>query len=188
MDLPYVDQSASGLRFYLVRDRVDVSPFTVIKETSFRWNHLDVDMGILGASHFLRINDRLFSLSEIFACATIEHQKPFVQAAPFPDLPSQIQVPFEHFLYRFKPRLVSWESGVKELGILRAAIARSGSRTRTYGLEHQFPSLPGDEETKPPLTLVYAKVGGQLTLKTAHCYPNEGQIVFTTTTLNKMKG
>lgn len=185
MDLPYVDQSASGLRFYLVRDYVDVSPFTVIAETSFRWNHLDIDMGILGASHFLRINDKATPVSEIFACAELMHEKPFVRAAPFPDLPSQIQVPFENLFYRFIPRLVSWEDGQEELAILRTAIARSGNKTRTHGLEHQFPSLPGDDETKPPLTLVYAKVGGQLTLKTAHCYPNEGQIVFTTTTLNK---
>lgn len=187
MSIPYVDQSASGLRFYLVAAAIDVEPFTVIATQQLKWNHHAIEMGILGASHFLRIDDgegRV--LSEIFACAEIDLQKSFIKSAPFSDLPAQVQVQSEGMQYRFSPRLVRWEDGAAELDELRTQIIRSSNQTRCYGLEHQFPSLPGDDETKPPLTLLWAKVGGQFTLKTAHCYPNEGQIVFTTTTMSKI--
>ena len=189
MTTPYVDQSASGLRFYLVAQAVDVTPFTVIAKTEFRWNHHEIEMGILGASHYLCIDsDDGRTLSEIFACADIDLDGSFIKSAPFFDLPAAVQVPFGDKHYRFSPRLVRWEDGVVELDTLRKQIARASVQQRTWGLEHQFPSLPGDDETKPPLTLLWAKVGGQFTLKTAHCYPNEGQIVFTTTTMSKTRG
>lgn len=186
MTTPYVDQSASGLRFYLVAVAVDVEPFTVIATQQLKWNHHSIEMGILGASHFLRIDDGDGrTLSEIFACAEIDLQKSFIKSAPFSDLPTQVQVQSEGVQYRFSPRLVAWKDGIAELNELRKQVAYSSDDARTYGLEHQFPSLHSDDETKPPLTLMWAKVGGQFTLRTAHCYPNEGQIVFTTTTLNK---
>jgi hypothetical protein len=189
MTIPYVDQSASGLRFYLVAGAVDVEPFTVIATRQLQWNHHKIEMGILGASHFLRIEcGDSDVLSEVFACAEVDLERSFIKSAPFSDLPAQVQVPFEGMRYRFSPRLVCWEDGAAELCELRKQIAESSVERRTWGLEHQFPSLPGDDETKPPLTLLWAKVGGQFTLKTAHCYPNEKQIVFTTTTLSKMKG
>lgn len=186
MTIPYVDQSASGLRFYLVAGTVDVTPFDVITTQAFQWHHHKIEMGILGASHFLRINwgdGRV--LNEVFACAEIDLQQSFIKSAPFTDLPAEVRAPFADTVYCFKPRLVSWEEGVHELSEMRSHIANASSDHRTWGLEHQFPSLPGDDETKPPLTLLHAKVGGQFTLKTAHCYPNEGQIVFTTTTVNR---
>lgn len=184
--MDYVDQSAAGLRFYLVADKVDVEPFTVISNQHFRWNHREVEMGILGASHYLRINcgEERF-LTELFACADIETQASAIKSSPFENLPAKIEVPFVQCRYRFTPRLVSWDDGDAELTKLRQDISRASTRYRTCGLEHQFPSLPGDDETKPPLTLIHAKIGNRLTLKTAHCYPNEEQIVFTTTTLNK---
>lgn len=186
--LPYVDQSASGLRFYLVAGAVDVEPFTVIATRRLYWNHHKIEMGILGASHFLRIDYGDGNiLSEIFACAEMDLKQSFIKSAPFSDLPAQVQVPFQGMRYRFSPRLANWEDGIAELEDLRKQIALA-SKERTWGLEHQFPSLPGDDETKPPLTLMWAKVGGQFTLKTAHCYPNEGHIVFTTTTMSNMKG
>jgi hypothetical protein len=184
--MDYVDQSADGLRFYLTADDVDVEPFTVISSQCFRWNQRVIDFGILGASHYLKIN---FGggqfLTELFACADIETQTASIKSAPFGNLPAKVEVPFAQSIYRFTPRLVSWSEGEAELEELRQDIDRASAQHRTWGLEHQFPSLPGDDETKPPLTLVHVQSKGQLTLRTAHCYPNDEQIVFTTTTLNK---
>lgn len=184
----YVDQSASGLRFYLVASHVDVEPFEVIAKKQFRWDHRQLEMGILGASHYFRVDwGEGKILNEVLACADIDLDRSYLKSAPFAELPTQVQVPFADKVYRFSPRLVSWEEGRAELSELRWQITDATSKRRTWGLEHQFPSLSGDDETKPPLTLLWAKVGGQFTLKTAHCYPNEGKIVFTTTTLSKRR-
>lgn len=185
----YVDQSASGLRFYLISEAVDVSPFVVIKTTEFQWNHQQIEMGILGASHFLRIDrGEGRHLSEIFACAEMDFSTSFIKSAPFLDLPAQVQVEQGGVRYRFVPRLMSWGNGAERLASLRERIAHAIPSQRTWGLEHEFPRLPGTPENTPPLTLMWARVGGQFTLETAHCYPNDGQIVFTTTTLSKTKG
>lgn len=184
--MDYVDQSATGLRYFLVADAVDVTPFSVIETTSFQWHHRKIEMGILGASHYLRIDwgDGKV-LTELFACADPQIEAAFVKSAPFTDLPARTEVPFADKVYRFAPRLVSWEEGEAELATLVRSVEGSHPDHRQWGLMHQFPSLSGDDEKKPPLTLVCARVIGQLTVKTAHCYPNEGQIVFTTTTVSK---
>ena len=186
MTAPYVDQSASGLRYFLVADHVDVTPFTVIASKRFNWDHRQIEMGILGASHYLRINwgDGQV-LTELFACADPQLEGLFVKSAPFDKLPVRQEVTFADKVYRFTPRLLSWAAGEAELAKLVTAVEDSDPKPRQWGLMHQFPSLPGDDETKPPLTLVHARIGGQFTLKTAHCYPNEEQIVFTTTTISK---
>lgn len=186
MTTEYVDQSASGLRFYLVAAELDVIPFDVLATTSFKWNHCSIETGILGASHYLRIDlDDGNILTELFACADVDTEAAFLRSAPFSNLPAQVLVPFHGSEYRFVPRLVSWNEGAAELKELQTRIEKASYVHRTWGLKHRFPSLPGDDETKPPLTLVHARAGGQFTLKTAHCYPNEEQIVFTTTTISK---
>lgn len=186
MKVDYVDLSASGLRYYLVSTGMDVTPFTIISQQTFQWDHRKVTMGILGASHFLRIDSGEGKvLTELFACAEIEATAASLRSAPFPDLPAKVEAPFAGMTYRFSPRLVPWEDGVNELSELRRAVQVASATHRTWGLEHQFPSPDGDGNDKPPLTLVHAKVGGKFNLKTAHCYPNEDQIVFTTTTMSK---
>jgi hypothetical protein len=186
--MKYVDQSATGLRYFLIAEGVDVTPFEVIDTASFRWDHRRIEMGILGASHYLRIDwgDGQV-LTELFACADPQLDVAFVKSAPFKDLPVRQEVDFADNLYRFVPRLVSWNEGKDELAELVQAIVGATPERRQWGLTHQFPSLPGGDETKPPLTLVYARVGGTFTLKTAHCYPNEDQIVFSTTTISKRR-
>lgn len=182
----YVDQSASGLRYFLAASSLDVTPFEVIKTASFNWEHRTIEMGILGASHYLQIDwgdNRV--LTELFACANPAIDVAFIKSAPFTDLPVQHLVSFADKQYRFTPRLVSWEDGRAELEALERSIAQADNVNRAWGLKHQFPSLPEDDHTKPPLTLAYARVGAELNLKTAHCYPNEEQIVFTTTSLSK---
>lgn len=180
----YVDQSASGLRFFLVGADVNVIPLEIIDTVSFAWSGHQLEMGILGASHFLKIkfaDGR--SLSEVFACADLELHDSYLKSAPFTDLPAQVIAPVANHTYSFVPRLVTWSAGADELDALRHAISNSQSNDQEYGLAHQFPSLEGDDQTKPPLTLLWVECGETLVLKTAHCYPNEEQIVFTTTTI-----
>lgn len=186
--MDYVDQSAAGLRYFLIAQKIDVSPFSVIGTSRFRWDHRWIEMGILGASHYLRVdwgNGQV--LTELFACAEPELDVAFVKSAPFQDLPVRSEVTFADKVYRFTPWLVPWSEGEAELAELANRVEDSHPTHRQWGLQHQFPSLPGDTAGKPPLTLVHAKVGGQFTLKTAHCYPNEEQIVFTTTTISNRR-
>lgn len=184
--MEYADQSASALRFYLRAGYVDVTELSIIRETSFAWNHQTIEMGILGASHFLRISSPDGKvLSEVFACTELDLPGSFIKSAPFDELAPKVEARHAGLCYRFSPRLVGWDDGKEELEILREAIASNDAANRMHGFEYQFPVLPGADLSKPPLTLMSAKVGGQFTLKTAHCYPNEEQIVFTTTTLSK---
>lgn len=186
--MDYVDQSAAGLRYFLIAQGVDVTPFSVIDSKSFRWDHRRIEMGILGASHYLKIdwgNGQV--LTELFACADPQLDVAFVKSAPFKDLPVRQEVTFADKVYRFTPRLVSWAEGEAELAELVEAVDASVHDHRQWGLKHQFPSLPGEDAGKPPLTVLHAHTRKAFNLKTAHCYPNEGQIVFTTTTLSKRR-
>ena len=180
----YIDQSASGLRYFLVGADVNVEPFQIIDRISLDWFDHQLELGILGASHFLKIK---FAggqtLSEVFACADINLHECYLKSAPFRDLPAQVIVSKDQYEYAFVPRLVTWSDGADELARLRHAIRASAPKSEQWGLAHQFPSLEGDDMSKPPLTLMYIELGSTLTLQTAHCYPNEEQIVFTATTL-----
>ncbi len=182
----YEDQSAAALIFQLISGAVDTTQFTIVKEGNLEVGGAHVRAGIIGASHFLTLTLPSGEvLNEVFACTHVHTESPRVIAGPLGSLMATTtsRVHGGSVVHAFTPRLVVWGEGARELSELHELIRRA-KRGDEIGLSFKFPSKDGDD--RPPLTLVwvYGRNPGRITVKTAHCYPNEGSIVFTKSVFN----
>jgi hypothetical protein len=183
--IDYVDQSASGLIFYLTQGDVDVHALTVLASTEVSWDSYTVEAGILGASHYLRIRKECdVSLVEVFACAELNLKTPLIVSGPLGTLETKVNSRIGPLIYSFEPRRMTWEKGRNELTQLTKAVEDAKVSPCRFGLSFEFPCTVRDG--KKAVTLVLGDfISSQFILRTAHCYPNENVIVFTRTTLEK---
>ena len=183
----YIDQSASELRLHVVGGRLDLSQFTLLAAGRLEGPELRVRAGIIGASHVLEIQRRDEPpLHEVFACTDVRDDTRLqrLYSGAVQELPAAIEcAPAAGFGYRFSSRVTDTEGAREALASLEARIARTvaGGQPGELGLAHVFPALPGGQA---PKTLVWVSLDAaarRVRVETAHCYPNEGMIVFSET-------
>ena len=185
----YVDQSASALRFHLLKGTVDLRQFTVFCQQALRVCSCHVEARIIGASHILAFNlAGGIHLTEILSCTKVETNQPQVSSGPLGEIHSSVRSTVGSHEYTFVPRLVRLDEGADELERLARKVERAHALKDQIGLSHQFPQSDACRG-HPPLTLVWGGTDGEdrLLVETAHSYPNEGNLVLTKTTVT-MKG
>jgi hypothetical protein len=188
--MKYVDQSARDLRFYLVSGEVDVAALTILRDCEFSFCGRSVRIGILGASHFVCLKDgNEEPLYEVFACAELTLSGSYLHGGPLGKLRPDVRVQIGGIDYSFEQRLVFWPEASDELHSLTELVEDAPNEGHSYGLIYEFPAI--GMVLYKPRTLVHADIASTLpetlVVKTAHCYPNEGTVVFTKTTLSISK-
>jgi hypothetical protein len=184
--MQYVDQSADLLRFYLIHGMVDVEALTVLKQTSFFWSGLRVEAGILGASHYLRIDEEGHQpLFEIFACAELKEAVSLVTSGPLANIKSNIVSKVGSLEYSFVPQRMPWREGARQLEVLLEDASSAKAEDNSFSLHFEFPSDVPNPVHKPITVLRGNYRHSRCLVRSAHCYPNEETIVFTTTVIKR---
>lgn len=187
--MEYVDQSADLLRFYLIRGMVNVQALTVLRQTSFAWSGLQIEAGILGASHYLRIDEKgQEPLFEIFACAELKEAASLITSGPLQSIKSSIVSKIGSLEYSFVPRRVSWREGERQLEVMLKEANSAHAEQGTFGLHFEFPSNTPEAAHKPITVIRGSYTPSRCLVRTAHCYPNEETIVLTTTVIKRSAG
>jgi len=198
MALEFLDLVSSELRFNLTSADVDLDQLSPIVRNSVQigaaGKELAVEIGILGASHFMRLSaerdDKAAQLTEVFACSEIVTKDQRHYCGPLGDSGAielfEQSVLDNRFHYSFEAWTREWsdDGTQRAVEILAKQIkrCRDDFNSMRIGLEFEFPSKREDiTEDQKPVTLVLLKAddpSGNLDLRTVHSYPNEGKVVF----------
>lgn len=80
----FIDQSATNLQLSLYDGDVDLSPLNIITQSSQQLSPTrSLQMGIIGASHFIKIQYGSYFFTEIFACtdlSTFQSSKLYIES------------------------------------------------------------------------------------------------------------
>ena len=169
---------------------LDLRQFAVLDQARIVRPRLQVRAGILGASHVLQLGlDGKRRVHEVFACTDVVADGPRVFSGKVSEIRSALELELcPGVLYRFRPWLSGWRAGLMELQSLEARATRAQGRAHEIGLCHAFPcsgpgrGLPGT--LGAPKTVVWVRLepsGLAVDVETAHSYPNEETIVFSST-------
>lgn len=153
--------------------------------------------GIIGASHVLELRPaRRAPLYEVFACRDVrapEAPGRWLYSGGVRDLQDTLAFDAAPGVgYRFRSQVVDPGAGRQRLARLEARVARASPGCGEIGLAHTFPAagrLGGGPLV--PRTVVWAHLDPDLPrirVETAHCYPNEGVIVFSQTRIAVAEG
>ena len=178
MGIAYVDQSASGLALNLVDGAVDVGPFTIFRAGTVTRRDITIRAAIIGASHMLSFATPGATLTEMFACTDALGGANRILFGPLGDLlEAMTELTFaDGRRYRFNASLGAAAAATR----LRT---RSTRGRRSLRLTFKFPRRP--ERRATPETIVVVTSGRQHVIaETAHCYPDEGKTVITSSELS----
>lgn len=180
--IEYADVSSAALRYNLIAGNCDLTHLRPIecKQVSIclGTHQLNCEVGILGASHFAKIGiPGEGVLTEIFAC--LEKQATDVRqlfCGPL-GLGGEIgpaEQNFAELRYVFRAWTEQWSE--QTAGTLSQLSTAQGCI-----LEFEFPTPNAvSSTTQRPVTIVLlASSENQITITTAHSYPNESLVVFT---------
>jgi hypothetical protein len=173
----YVDQSASGLALNLVEGAVDINQFTVFRTATVNRRDITIRAAIIGASHVLSFTTPGAVLTEMFACTEAIGGANRILFGPLGDLlEATTELTFaDGRRYRFNASVAAPAAVAR----LRAGAWRGGSCLR---LRFTFPRRPDRRAT--PETIVAVTHGRRRVVsETAHCYPDEGKVVITSSEL-----
>jgi len=181
----YVDQSAAELRLNVVGGPLDLSAFTVVRTGSLAGPVLRVRAAIVGASHVLAVQrEDGPALHEVFACRDPGPAPPSCEPLYSGGARDLACESAGGLAYRFRPRIADARSGAAALARLEVRVREARRHCGQLGLAFTFPAAPRAGPAARPRTLVLAVAepgGSGLRVETAHCYPNEGTIVFSET-------
>lgn len=149
----YIKQSYKDL--VLTISKKEVHKVNILKSLKFKFNNYFIDLSIIGASHFLNINNELF---EVFAVNDIKEECLFSK-----NIANVINVfySFTHFTYLF--RLIN---KIEE---------------DNYDLEFNY-IFPG--ENNPETKILLKRINNLVKIYTLHYYPNEFTTIYTETIIN----
>ncbi len=176
-DLEYQDQSAHKLKLTVVDDDIDLSQFRIVKEGWLENDALIVQSGIIGTSHFVKLNYDKGVIYEVLSCSGVEcsGKKLFNSSLSSMIETSHQEIRNETIQYTFQHRIETWNEGRHLMD--KIEIECLDLETNRISLTHEFASI---DDKGSPKTLLIAQLEREgLQLKTVHGYPNEGLIVFT---------
>jgi hypothetical protein len=173
----YQDQSAHNLILSFAEDDIDLAQFRILTEGWVDNDNLIVQAGIIGASHFVKINSDKGVIYEVFSCIEVESNQSVLYCEPLDSILKEatITIKNEQVQCSFQIKSERWESGKQQL----KQMEEEGVNTKTNQLylAHNFTGINPDYQ---PKTLVNLRLEPEeLFLKTVHAYPNEERIIFT---------
>jgi hypothetical protein len=172
--MTYIDQNSTELRLSLTNSNFNREPLNVICSKEIILNGFEIEFGILGASHFVSIKKDDFDFTEIFACISLDNVE-FIKSGEF----LSIDRKFGDFDYMFNSKVVPWSASGFH------SYHNSNKNVLKYnGLTFEFPSEV--EGNFKALTNIYVYEHLQkIHVKTIHAYPNEDNVVITSSIINK---
>lgn len=185
-DMVFQDQSANTLQLNIVEGELDTSQFcTVARECMEIGPSIRVEAAIIGASHYVSFHVRGRVLHEVFACVPAKAPNVVGSLRPGQDMSGMLSFRLETqpaFRYTLKSLCVMhWDNdGADELARLERLIQESESQDQCIGLSFAFPKGNLPEEPKTLVFAQYHPYVNSIYVETAHAYPNEGTIAFTT--------
>lgn len=186
-ELVYTDQSAELLNLNLVKGAVDKNKLTVLSTGAVEVAYGKIEVGIIGASHYLEFScpEGSVVLTEVFACLDLSVSEK-IFSGKLNELKS-VQKQIGEISYSFNAKRFNWKNGKDKFYNLLNAISFNENHYN-LGLQFVFPSEGLYEFS--PITAVFLKVNPdtfEVKLETLHAYPNEDSLVFTETILSKGK-
>ena len=180
----YVDQSASGLALSLIEGAVDIDDFTVFRTGTIGGRDVTLRAAIIGASHVLSFETEGAALTEMFACTKAPGGASQIFFGSLGDLlKATTELTFvDGRRYRFKASLMPLASPITE-----AALQRFRGRTvrgpRHMRLVFTFPRRADRSASPETIVSIRYVLANRVLADTAHCYPDEGKVVVTSSEL-----
>lgn len=175
----YVDQSPDALGLVVAGGRLDPSQFHVLATTGLTRGNLEVELGIIGASHYLLFEHEGQAISEVLACVKVESPLSLTRVEDFLD-GQIVEGGSTNLDYRFQAHRIGWEEGQDERFRIRKLATEYAQQQGGLGLQETFPAAEGAPAGE---TIVAGRLedGQHLQVETLHSYPNEESIVVTRT-------
>ena len=174
----YEDKSAYALRLHLYDGRIGTSGISVYGRASRCARDIDLEIAVIGASHWMSVRAGEAHLTEMLSCLPVPAGRTIAVWRPG-------EAAVDHEIrnggaYRFSAELVGRESAEAYVHCLRGMVAQAATLPSEAGLRFGFPGpadgSPGAE------TLVWASiVRDGVRARTAHSYPSEGLVVLSST-------
>ncbi len=192
--MQYADVSSEALTLSVTRGKLDLSSLHPLVVQTARiclgGKGTDVEAGILGASHYLRVGlPSGNTLTEVFACQRVQSESEPIYVGPLGQTRKlgPLCHTVEGLLYTFSAYARSWDASCEQSLSDEVALIRNPTKgAQRLGLVFEFPSAPGVESTQPPLTAMALETrGDSLLLRTWHSYPNERLVVLSETSFTR---
>lgn len=171
--MKFIDQSANELRLNLVNSEYSEKELSVLTREYFNFNDIKIEYGILGASHFLKLQKNDLIFAEIFACIELELENSSLFVGGIEHRKLEI---FNNWLsYNFESQIMEWNQLSKNKYDF---FEKNYSSSFLFPLNNKFNFLAKTQ-------LIFNVINDIITLETMHAYPNENKIVFTKTKIKE---
>jgi len=182
----YIDQSANELRLNIVEGYLNKEPLNVIIEKKMVIDTLEVEAGIIGASHFVTVQCKNSTISEVLACLELKNcgEESFISKISHNS--TQKLFKKENYEYEFSSEILDWsdESSIRYSNFEKL-VKQSELKNDCIALSYLFPTkIKHEYEAKTEVVVSYNKK--ILEIRTLHAYPNENKIVFTKTNIKEI--
>jgi len=174
----FVDQSYTQLQLGLYDGDVDLSALQILVQKNVEITPVfQLKAGIIGASHFIKIQYKNRCFTEVFACALVEDTSCLsLYRAPFSKLQTLEMNPLPRLSYQFNHQFNSF----KKQASINKNLQQRVNQLSAKGiyLSYNFPSIT--EQVTTARTVVVTDVNKELseiTTFTIHEYPEEQVIV-----------
>lgn len=153
--------------------QVDLSQFLILQTNTFSWNNTKVTIGILGASHFISVEQSGSVFTEICACVDgkFSNDVTIHTANTIRNLGDVVQTKTSGILHMFDYNVKN------DLTLPTATTELSRPLTNRHKLEHSFPNNEATEVGG--YTFVTVDIDDTMKVQTIHTYPNKGKYVLT---------
>ncbi len=180
----YLDQSALGLKLNVIDGVLNKSQFTLLeKDTITTKTGLTVKAAIIGGSHILTIKSESVGVHfhEVFACTDIKTESKLAYFGPLRKVSGKQDLIFKgDIYYTFSAQLLDWDPFKAKIDEIETKARKVGDQESSIGLIHDF---PGKGKHIPKTIVLMEEASKGIEVKTIHSYPNENNLVLTTTNI-----
>lgn len=172
----YADTSHKVLGLAVSDKDLDVSNLSVISTKTVD----DMEFGVLGASHYVKIRNGSHIIMEVFACQKLEGDMRYYPLADL--IGGNVATHNDVFGYEFKVELIEDKDFTEKLiGVFDEAREKNDG----HSLMEVFPSNEEEPIFKPCTYIHLKRNKGFIRAQTLHTYPEEGVSVYTESKFRK---
>lgn len=171
--MKFIDQSAKELRLNLVNSEYSEKELSVLTREYFNFNNIKIEFGILGASHFLKLEKDNLIFAEVFACIELELENSSLFVGGMEE--RKLEIFNDWLIYNFESEIIEWNEYSKN---------KYDYFENNYSSSFLFP-LNQKYNFLAKTQVIFKVINDIITLETMHAYPNENKIVFTKTKIKE---
>lgn len=180
--LAFKDQSASQLKLHLTKGIADVAALQILQMGKVRFGNVQIEAGILGASHYVKWWTEGGAFTEVLACVSAWPNQTYLASQHLSSLKTTSEFePVPSWKYYFHHWQSDWEKGQENVDSIKTQLQKMAS-TDGLGLHFSFPGYNGAETL---LLIENSKKG--IFAQSLHAYPNEGKLIFSKSYILKQK-